>query len=385
MSRLLSSLDRTISTAIDAEQLAQARTRRAIYLARLGEFDQARTEISSLRDLATRAAYASCVVGANIAEGVVADYSGNGAAALDKLRRAEALAGARGGNWHSRLALAWQVHALQHLWRSESVPGVVHAIRSSADPREHDVACRVASVVAVGLHAANRFDLARPWYECARQHAIEEGDELTIDANLHNVAAIRVHNICLSGIDGDLNAAELTRARWELESSQNFDRLRHSSAFEWSLPLIAAKIEMLEQKTEAAVRSFDNWIAKYSAVGPAHLVATAVSDHAACIAALGRSSESLAAVESILTTLPADIGDDDLALVYFRCSQVLAMCKGTDTARPLLAQARDRLARFVQVQAICLKALSALEVFPLPAANRSPRVTQLSDKPPPKQ
>jgi hypothetical protein len=53
-------------------------------------------------------------------------------------------------------------------------------------------------VIADAFHYAGRFDLAKPWYAAAREHALVEGDDAMISAMLHGVAALRANQVRLA-------------------------------------------------------------------------------------------------------------------------------------------------------------------------------------------
>jgi hypothetical protein len=366
MSRLLASIERELAAPADAGSHARALIRKAIYCARDGAFDQAVAAIASLRALQSGPHFGTCIAGANLAEGVVATYSGNFNAAIDKLRRASAIANSGEPNWLGRLVWAWQAHAYQLLLRPEGIAGLAASILKTAQPEEHDVLSRLFSVFAVGLHISDSYERARPWYDAAHQQALAEGDELTIDANLYNVAAYRIHNTRLRQIIADADANEIERANWEIQSSENFDRIKQGTTFLWSLPLYAARAAMLKRDFKAALLLLDEWTLQHGEGVPPDHMAAAVADRAMCLAVTGELRKGVQLIAEVLHTLPVDISDDELAIVYFRASQIAALGGDVEQAALDLGRARDRLARFQQLQRIWLNALSAID---LPASH----------------
>lgn len=362
MSRLLASIEGELSAPADAGSLAKALIRKAIYCARDGSFDHARAAIASLRTLQSSAQFGTCIAGANLAEGVVATYSGNFSTAIDKLRRASAIANSGEPSWLGRLVWAWQAHAYQLLLRPEGIAGLAASILKSADPGEHDVLSRLFSVVAVGLHISDSYDRARPWYDAAHHQALAEGDELTIDANLYNVAAYRIHNSRLRQIIGDADANEIARASWEIQSSENFDRIKQGTTFLWTLPLYVARAAMLNGDFATALQLLDSWATKYEEDVPPEHRAAAIADRAMCNAVTGDLSSALRMIAELLHSLPVEISDDELALVYFRASQVARLDGDLERAEAELGRARHRLSRFQQLQRIWINALSSLEL-----------------------
>ena len=362
MSRLLASLEGELAAPTDAGAHAKALIRKAIYCARDGSSEQARAVVALLRGLQSSAQFGTSVAGANLAEGVVATYSGNFSTAIDKLRRASVIANSGEPSWLGRLIWAWQAHAYQILLRPEGIAGLAASILRSVQPEEHDVLSRLFSVVAVGLHFSDSYGRARPWYDAAHQQALAEGDDLTIDANLYNVAAYRIHNSRLNQISTVADASEVARARWEIQSSENFDRIKQGTTFLWTLPLHIARAVMLDGDFRTARQLLDNWVSKYELIVPAEHLAAAIADRALCFAVTGDVSKGVQLIAELLHSLPIEITDDELAIIYYRASQVAALEGDMERASLELGRARDRLALFRQLQRMWLSAMAAIEL-----------------------
>jgi hypothetical protein len=365
LSRLLDSVDRAIASTQDASVLLGEKTRRFIYLARRGDSSEAQSGANELRALSQRGDFASGTASANLVEGVCAFYAGDSALGFDKLRRASALSAADPQGRVRRLVHAWLAHANDNVGRPESVATHALAVLDFSPTGEHDVRSRLFSVVAAGLHFGNRADLARPWYELARRHAVSEGDDLTIDANLCNVAANRIHNLRLDQITGQADRSEIQRARLEHDSSVNYDRLNLATTFRWLLPLNEARQKMLEGDFSGALQDLDGWFSGVGAESPAAHLAVARTDKALCLGCTGETAAAQLLCAEVLDELPVQIDDGELAIIYFRNSQVAALFGARDLMESHRAKALDRLAVHAQLQQLYVNALSPI---PIPIA-----------------
>lgn len=360
MSRLFAALEAALRSATEPVEVATAKTKRAIYLARHGHVDKAKAEIDQLRS-ASSGAYGFGVAAANLVEGVVANYNCDLGLALDKLRRAEVLSQGPGFGWLKRITLAWQVHTRIRLLRPEGVADVIAAVLKDAEPSEHDVVSRICSIVAVALHWADRFEDAKGWYEAARLHAVAEGDELTIDANLHNVATSRIHNIRVKQIEGQSPAPEeVQRASWELDSSINFDVLQRGTTLLWSLPLLQARLKHVQGDFATASDLYRVWLSSDDETIPATQRVATQADLSLCLARTGFIEEALSLMAESLASLPPDADDDELAIVYFRDSEVKEIAGLSEAAIVQLERSRDRLARLRYLQRIFVKSIAGL-------------------------
>jgi tetratricopeptide (TPR) repeat protein len=365
-SRLLLSLELSSANGSDLRSMAALRTKRAIYFARRGDFTEAQLEIDHLRSLKGRDAFGDSIAGANLAEAVISAFSGPLSRSLDKLRRATIIIGDPSKCWVGRLCLAWQIHVLQNLWRSESIPSIANLLIESVDSTEHDVISRFASVVAVGLHLSGEYPLARPWYECARLHALAEGDDLTIDANLYNVAATRLNNLSLSNLFGEIDESELERAAWEVASSVNYDGLGGVAVFPWSVDMMKGRLALLQGNFELAIVELDRALSLNESDLPAHYRAMALAERAYCASKIDDLPSATRCIESAISTIPGEMSDDDLALIYGYSGRVYGYCENSDLSSNFGQASAGRLARFRCTQEISARALTRLSLPPPP-------------------
>jgi hypothetical protein len=122
-SRLLGSIDYEIATATSEVGADCARAKRVCFLIRVGRSDEANAELLSLRERYRNAPVAEVAARLNLAEGLVSFFGGSTVPALDKVRRAHAIAKAAGISRTVALSAAWLAHLEFSLLRIDDMVG----------------------------------------------------------------------------------------------------------------------------------------------------------------------------------------------------------------------------------------------------------------------
>ena len=362
MSRLLESIQHDIRAARDSGSLGIARTREAIYLSRKGDSEGARRSIREIRALAVDRLQMECIARANLAEGVLFFHVGSIDDARDKLLRAMALA--RAGQLSAVVSwcAAWLGQIEMNLGRPDGLRAYALQVRDFVDPADHASLSRIGIAIADGLHFAGRYDMARPWYEFARNHAVEEGDDAAIDAIMHNVAALRINNLRLAEIDGSVESHELDRARMDLRSCRGYNMGISSKTFRWMLPMLQAQIDMLDGNYLSAASSFDG-LEKSDFEGvPGRIKSVVLADFAYCLLMVGRSNDAELREQAAQQSSLDELALDEQALVYCRCAAIAALKKDKRRASAMSASARNALRSHQEVQAHYVRELSPLGI-----------------------
>lgn len=355
MSRLLQYLSSALARGGEQRELLHLKTRLAVHLARKGEVQTATETIADIRKTGAAGLLADATARANLAEGVALFCSGRSDLAGDKLRRAVALGDAAAQAQVSRWARSWLAHLELDNGHVGAVAPYARDLLATTPESEHWVLSRVGSTVASGLHLGDRFDLARPWFEFARQHAVAEGDDLTIDANLYNVAALRIHNLRLSEISSAIDSAETQRAEMELRSSFNYDAAKSPKSFRWAIPLIELQLSLLLDRNEFVAERLPKWLEAFREIAPPRHVVLALADHAYALTTQRESRRAFDTLAEAIRSVTADMAVDELALLKYRESQVSRALGDDSRAASSLKEAvvsleahrRDQL-RFVE-------------------------------------
>jgi hypothetical protein len=251
-SRLLSRLDTDIRGAPHELAADCLRCERAAYLARLGRFDDARSEIDALRRRYGQQPTTSISAWLHLAEALVGHYTDLGPHARDKLARAHALSAAAGLKPLQALSAAWLAH-LDYLAMDPAamVRRATEALAlASAD--HHAALARVKLVIAQSYHEAGRYDRAQPWYQQARRHATADGDDATLSAMMWNMASLRVAAWRQLAARGAPAADSEMNLLLGAESTAHFDAMIGVRSLSALQPILRAQVcSLLGRSTEA--------------------------------------------------------------------------------------------------------------------------------------
>lgn len=253
VSRLLSALETRIARTRDPLQNDCLRAERTTLLARQGRLDEARAELARIR--ARHAAKPDAVLTAWVClgEGIATYFSSLDTGARDRFQRALALSQAAKCMPIASLSAGWLAQMdfatldfpqlLQHL---------PFALRNAA-PDQHSTQARACLVAAEAFHWADRFDLARPWYTRARQHATVEGDESMLSALMHNMAWLHVAEYRRRQVSDELAPSQTQHAKLGAASIARFDGLVGIASLDSLVPVLNAQVLMLEERHDEAL------------------------------------------------------------------------------------------------------------------------------------
>lgn len=253
-----------------------------------------------------------------------------------------------------RWAESWQAHIQFCLANFTTAKEIAARLVLESATTEHSCLARTSATIASVLHYFCRLDLARPWYEFARWHATNEGDDLTIDVILHNTAAYDLNALRLAEIESNIDDREVERVALELSSSINYDRIKSPSSFRWMLPLLDIHLTLLRGEFAAATDQIEDWLREYSRIAPGRLVSISLSDLSLSLARSGRHSDASERLQSAIDSLPADATTDDRAILFFRCAEVARSAARTDKAAEFEQLANRHLGEFRSQQAQCV-------------------------------
>lgn len=326
-SRLLRRLDARIESSTQPLATDCLRAERAVYLARQGAAAQVDQVLQDLRRRYDRQPRFAVSAWINLCEGIASHFSDMGVLAADKVRRAHALARAAGLAPLSALTAAWCAH-MDYLDASfEAMAAHLQQAFEVADADHHGARARASLVVAQALHVAGRADLARPWYEATRHHAIDDGDDATLSALLHNSAWLRGAELrqatLLDGrrIDVDESGQTLMSA----ESTEHFDRFVGATSLASLAPILQAQIlAVLGRPAEAIVR-YDRYFEAARREGVSRTIeADLWADRAWCHLAVGDIGAARAHADAALLRIDGASHCVDRLLAHKRLAQVFA-------------------------------------------------------------
>jgi hypothetical protein len=357
-SKLLRDLDASIRSTQDPYVWARSMCRLALHYARQGEAPHAVEVINAVRKRFDGSLGAEVAAWLMLAEGVLNFTSGDLDASVDRLKRSHAIARASNSLAVTPACAAWLAHMALNTRRFCDVTPFLREALVEAKPENSQALARASLVLADGFHYSGRFDLARPWYERARIHATNEGDEAAVSAMLHNVAAFRTANVRLADALGERLPEEAKRAAMEATSAAAYDHAIGTKSFGEFLPHVNEQLLIVDRK-------FGDALAQLSAIDvrglPTRVHAVHYVDYATCAFETGdaRLAEGLA--ESALNALNKyQMDPDDVAYVCCRLASIYRRSADSSSGDTLQRRASAAMEQHKSIQADLCNRLSEL-------------------------
>ncbi len=285
--------------------------------------------------------------------------------ALDKLKRARAMSAAATLTELHALAAAWLAQIAYSRFEIEPVARNVGEALTLAHPNEHATLSRASLVVAQGLHAANRSDLAQPWYERAHTHAVAEADDVAISALMHNKTWLQMSSLRQAVLSDRIASTIGKVALLGATSMENFDSMIGTSSWDELKPILRAQILSLQGECSAALHLYEEHMPSVHLDGARRFQGNLLADRAWCHLQAGQPELAREAANRALTNLGPSMQVDDRAAGHSRLHQVFAALGET-----VLAEAQKQMAAEAWAAHACtqMKLVELLGSLPVPHA-----------------
>jgi len=356
-SRLLNNLNSQANSARDPIVWAKAVCRTASHFARHGETREALSAIEGVRKQFNNELPFEIASWLMLAEGILHYFRVEIKESYDRLQRAYGLAIALRNDSALPTCAAWMAHLEFNDCAYSKMAKHIEEAFTSSTVHDHQARARASLVLANAFHFTNRYDLARPWYEAARQHAVAEGDDATLSAMLYNVAAFRASNVRLDDTFGIETFKEAHRAGMETSSAENYDDAIGSGSLDFLNLMLRAQLLTVNKKYLEATRYFEAIDATRL---KERMIPTIEVDRAWCSANLGDikgAYEKLAAIEEMNSKITEA---DDIAYVYSRLAQIANLANDHNAESRLRIAAKAALSNHKQIQASLLRTLESI-------------------------
>lgn len=340
--RLLEELDAKILGTDSTVEWSFLMCRKSMTLSRQGAVDDALAHIKEVRKMwggiELHHEVASWVM---MAEGVRHYFNLDSRNAWERLRRAHALAVALRTESSRAACAAWMAMLAFQGSRYEEMVERLKEVLIWAAPTDHHATGRASLIIADTYHVANRWDLARPWYDKARYRAADEGDQSQIGAMLFNVATCRTANVRLAdAFDQEIKSLYRQFAVSEVGTTRVYDMaVGVKSRTEWT-PLMHAQVENVE-------RHFEKALAILNPIDEARLLPKEIPqlhvERAWSNAQMGNIALALEQASRAEACMSSMYDDDDFAYVGARLSQIHTIAGDPDRANALKTEALKKL------------------------------------------
>lgn len=354
-SRMLVRLEADIAAARTPVEADCRRAERVAYLARLGRFDEGRSELDALHQRYDRHPRVEVSAWCNLAEGLLS-YFGNVAVTGDRVQRAYALSVAADLKPLRAICAAWlaQWDCAKFDWSSLAAH-LTEALQL-ATPANHSARSRASLVAAQALHIGGRPDLAQAWNRRAKDHATAEGDDATISALMHNMAWLHMMTMRQAFLTGSGDRDAGRHALMSAESNAHFDAMIGDSGWQQLKPILRAQIVSLAGDAVQALSLYSEYLGRTKSVQ--RLQANLLADKSWCHAELGQFPEARASAESAINSLIDETQIDDRAATHSRLAQAFGLMGAEEERMQQEQLAHGAWKEFERVQ---LRAIALIE------------------------
>lgn len=356
--RLLEELDQRIRTTSSRVDWSRLMCRKSVLLARQGALDAAQKQIDQVRKLWGEELHHEVASWVMMAEGVLHFFRLDTHMAWERLRRAHALAVALRTESSRASCAAWMALLAFNGSRYDEMCERLREVLTEASPDDHHARGRACLIIADAYHVAGRWDLARPWYDRARYHAADEGDQSTLSAMLFNVATCRTSNVRLSDAFGEPSPElDVEIAVSEVGTSRVYDLAVGARSLQQLTPLMHAQIQVVERQYPAALEIL-NGIDR-TGLQPKE-IPQLLCEQAWCNACLGNEEQAAEQADQCASCMNSMFDDDDYAYVGARLAQVWESLGEHERSSELRGKASLRLEAHRALQAKLVASLGSL-------------------------
>lgn len=253
MSKLLDTLNAQIGHETEAATRGELRARKAGYLARVGSFEDARQLIAGLRQEFADGRSPRTSIWIMLAEGLLHTFREMSDEGADRIMRAHALARVTRDRGLIATASAWRAFTQSERSEFKGMARSLDEALTNADSGDHEVLARVYMILANARMSVGDVDESYDLYMYSRHHALECGDQATIDALIYNKAAFAVAWLRARSCFGEDNAEHLRQVRLELASAKTYQQLAGMSALNNFVYLWEARLLLLTGDMDGAI------------------------------------------------------------------------------------------------------------------------------------
>jgi tetratricopeptide (TPR) repeat protein len=253
MSPLLSRLNDRLANTSNPDERAEIQVRRACYLARIGAFSDARSLVLELRREFNDGHNALISAWIMLAEGLIEIFENMSPRAKDRIARAQLISIAIKSRTLGAIASSWKAHID---FETSDFGGMINSLKLAieyADSDNHDAHARLGMIIAGAMYLCGDRESAQSWFMKSRSHALDAGDQASIDALIYNRAAFSMSWLRSERCFGPQDASVIALVKLEIASSRNFQGLARIGALNHFVDLCEARILILSNDYEGAL------------------------------------------------------------------------------------------------------------------------------------
>lgn len=253
MSQLLLRIDQELRTEENIVRRAELLAKRSGLLARMGRFDEAKQIIAELHQVFGHGRSCRATAWKMLAEGTVQLFESLSPEALDRFTRAQLLGKAMNDRQVVAIASAWKAHIQFEFSDFEAMAQSIAVTIENVNDKDHDTLARLSMVLCDVFLFCGDLQRGQLWFLRGRDHALNDGDQASMEALLHNRATLTVARLRVQSCIGEIGREEIPLARLEVNSARNLQELIRAVALSNLMLLCDAHLLILEARYETAI------------------------------------------------------------------------------------------------------------------------------------
>lgn len=301
--------------------------------ARLGDFEAAEAEISTLRSEFGDGRSGRVSIMIMCAEAQLIYYKNLGDQARDRMMRAQVLSVASRDAALSALTSAWLAHICFNLHRHDEMTRSVKTCLDTISAEDHEAASRLALTLGDAFYAAEQPEIGNRWYGKAHEHAVKLGDHSTIGALTYNRAAMGTFLARLRAVDSAVDSEAIARLTVEVRTAVNYQAIAQLTSLQALLDYSLASAHILAGRHTEAASILAQMVTVMPSTSPIDRSLVLQCDLALCLAKSGQLDKASASVALVpLEKLSAYTPDDQVVALSALAQAALACGLDSDYA-----------------------------------------------------
>jgi hypothetical protein len=353
----LAALRHALDSSQDEIERGAIQAEMAGYLARVGQFEEARLLVQDLRGGFGDGRSGRVTVLRMCAEALIAYCRDMDPASIERLVAAQALSVAGRSPPLIAYTSAWLSFVAFNLQRHEQMARAITVGMQSAGSSDRAALARLALSSADAHMLARNFHTARDWYERARLVAVDIGDHATMGGQILNSAVFGAFLCRLDAISRPVNDDRLRTVTREVKNALNYRAMTDIRPFSVPLRNAWASVLLLAGSFRAADEVLVELIAQEAAIGPRSNTTSLICDSIRCQAAYVPHFDVDTALARVDRGALEASAADDRAVACAALSVACATGGRLDLSRAYSELAADALAAYA-VQAEQLERLT---------------------------
>jgi hypothetical protein len=338
MAQMLERIESKLAMEHDDFLRAELLAKKAAYLGRVGQSDEAKRIIQLIRQTFNdgRSGRVTCLV--LVAEGVLLYHAFQNLLALDKFSRALLLAEGLRETDVIGICAAWKAFIDFDQSRFASMKRSLLLARDLGLEQDHAVQSRMAVTLMTGAILLGKRDYAKHWFHFGHRHAVADGDLACIDGLLFNRAVFGLARQRIEWCRDSTDREWCEAIRAELESARNLQHLVGITTMKDHIDLCVARLDLIEGRTREALEGL-NRLQVLERFSGRHVNATALAVDRIFALSFEAQSDNLGAELESLELSELDELDPDERVVAFTMLSRLTETLSGYTARNVVEAA----------------------------------------------